>query len=219
MSIRHHLSDDLLLSYAAGTLAEAWSLAVATHLGLCPDCREREARFAAIGGAALEAFAPESISDDALARCLAQLDEIAPEPAPAPAALAITSSPPVLPQPLRDYVGGDAATIRWSMVGGGIRQHLIGIKGDARARLLYIPAGETVPSHGHRGLELTLVLAGSFHNGHDEFWRGDIELADESVNHTPVAGMAEPCICLAVTDAPLRFERWLPRLVQRFTKI
>ena len=48
MSIRHHLTDELLLAYAAGNLAESWSLAVASHLSLCPACREREAQFAAM---------------------------------------------------------------------------------------------------------------------------------------------------------------------------
>ena len=36
-----HLSDALLLDYAAGSLTEGWSLAVATHLALCPACRSR----------------------------------------------------------------------------------------------------------------------------------------------------------------------------------
>ena len=39
MTTRHHIADDLLLSYAAGSLAEGWSLAVATHLALCAECR------------------------------------------------------------------------------------------------------------------------------------------------------------------------------------
>jgi putative transcriptional regulator len=30
--LNHHVSDELLLSYEAGSLAEGWSLAVATHL-------------------------------------------------------------------------------------------------------------------------------------------------------------------------------------------
>lgn len=37
--IEHHLDDDMLLHYSAGTLAEGWSVAVATHLALCPSCR------------------------------------------------------------------------------------------------------------------------------------------------------------------------------------
>ena len=41
MSAQYHLSDELLLSYSAGTLDEASSLLVATHLALCPHCRSR----------------------------------------------------------------------------------------------------------------------------------------------------------------------------------
>ncbi|MES2813417.1 MAG: transcriptional regulator, partial [Pseudomonadota bacterium] len=34
MTIRHHLSDQLLMGYAAGQLPEAFSLVVATHVSL-----------------------------------------------------------------------------------------------------------------------------------------------------------------------------------------
>lgn len=44
MTVRHHIGDDLLLSYAAGTLDEASSLLVATHLALCPHCRAQIGR-------------------------------------------------------------------------------------------------------------------------------------------------------------------------------
>jgi putative transcriptional regulator len=53
----------------------------------------------------------------------------------------------------------------------------------------------------------------------DRFARGDIETADASVTHTPTAAPGQDCICLAVTDAPLRFQGWLPRLVQKFVRI
>ena len=76
-----------------------------------------------------------------------------------------------------------------------------------------------MPQHTHQGLELTLVLAGSFADGDEEFHAGDIEVADETVDHTPVSGPNGPCICLAVTDAPLVFRSWLPRMIQRFAKI
>ena len=35
----HHPSSDLLMSYGAGALGECWSIALATHLALCPVCR------------------------------------------------------------------------------------------------------------------------------------------------------------------------------------
>jgi len=87
------------------------------------------------------------------------------------------------------------------------------------ARLLYIPAGQSVPDHGHRGTELTLVLQGAFRDEADRFGPGDIEIADESLKHTPVAEAGADCICLAATDAPLRFTGLIPRLVQPFFRI
>ena len=53
MTIRHHVSDRLLMAYAAGTLPEAFSLVVATHLSLCDECRARAASYDALGGAVL----------------------------------------------------------------------------------------------------------------------------------------------------------------------
>lgn len=217
MNIRHHLTDDLLLAYAAGTLEESWSLAVATHLSLCPICRGRETQLAAVGAAGLADFADTALGHSALTDCLARLDD---EPAEPLHAARDPATPAILPSPLRDYVGGDVDAVRWSMVGGGVHQHLLPVAGKpGQARLLKIKAGETVPEHSHRGLELTLVLAGSFADGEHEFRRGDIEIADEDVKHTPIAGYGEPCICLAVTDAPLVFSGWLPRIAQRFARI
>ncbi len=81
-------------------------------------------------------------------------------------------------------------------------------------RLLRIPAGKPVPEHSHGGRELTLVLAGSFSDETGRFARGDIEDADENLEHQPIADEGEDCICLAVTDAPLKFRSWFVRMVQ-----
>jgi putative transcriptional regulator len=66
---------------------------------------------------------------------------------------------------------------------------------------------------------LTLVLQGAFADEVDRFGRGDIEIANEDLNHQPIAEMGEDCICLAATDAPLRFNSLLPRLMQPLFRI
>ncbi|MGL1147904.1 zf-HC2 domain-containing protein, partial [Vibrio parahaemolyticus] len=53
-AIVHHPSNSLLLDYAAGTLDEASSLLIATHLTLCPHCRREVAAAEAIGGSLLD---------------------------------------------------------------------------------------------------------------------------------------------------------------------
>lgn len=214
MTIRHHLSDQLLMAYAAGQLPEAFSLVVATHVSLCDECRARAASYDAVGGAVLEEAEEIAMGEDALATALKRIEGL-------PQA---TRSEPlkragIFPAPLADYVGGDLSAVRWRRVGGGVRQAILPTGKDASARLLYIPAGTAVPDHGHRGLELTLVLQGAFADESDRFGRGDIEIADEEMEHTPVALAGEDCICLAATDAPLRFRGLIPRLAQPLLRI
>jgi len=125
----------------------------------------------------------------------------------------------LFPGPLQDYVNGDVDSLKWRKVGGGVSQLVLETSKEATVRLLRIPAGTAVPDHGHRGTELTLVLQGAFTDAEDRFGTGDLEVANEDLHHTPVAEAGEDCICLAATDAPLRFSGLLPRIAQRFVGI
>jgi putative transcriptional regulator len=214
MTIRHHLSEPLLMAYAAGQLPEAFNLIVATHVSLCDDCRARLGAHEAVGGALIEDIEEIEMGEAALEAALARIDGLpqATQRAPLKAA-------GILPAPLVDYVGGDLSAVRWTRLGGGVKQAILPTGRDATARLLYIPAGMTMPDHGHKGMELTLVLQGAFADENSRFGRGDIEIADEDVQHTPVALAGEDCICLAVTDAPLRFRGLVPRLAQPLFRI
>lgn len=217
--ITHHLSDKLLMAYSAGSLPEAFNLAVATHVAMCDECRARLASFDTVGGAMLaepnlaDAHAMDS---GALAATLARIKSTRPvsrQPEPA------RMGDAVLPEPLARYIGGGVDAVKWRSVGNGVKQALLPTSRSATARLLYIPAGAAVPDHGHKGTELTLVLQGAFADSEACFRRGDIEIADEELEHQPVALSDEDCICLAVTDAPLKFRGLLPRLAQPFLRI
>jgi len=209
VSPRHHISDDLLVSYAAGSLAEGWSLAVATHLSLCARCRQRLGVAEAAGGQLLETLDAGSASDDSWAAVRDRLG------VPPKVETATQPETAILPKPLRDYVGGDLAQIRWKMLGKGAAQLRIRTgDGATQVRLLKIPAGKPVPEHSHRGRELTVVLSGAFNDGETLFVRGDVEDADDSVQHVPTATAEADCICLAVTEAPLRFRSWVVRALQ-----
>ena len=214
MTIRHHLSDSLLIAYAAAQLPEAFSLVVATHVSLCDECRARLESFEAVGGAVLEEAGEIALGEDALALALARIERLPQETAAKPPKRA-----GIFPAPLVDYVGGDLASVRWRRVVGGVKQAILPTGKDATVRLLYIPAGKAVPDHGHRGMELTLVLQGAFADANDRFNRGDVEIAGEDLEHTPVAMAGEDCICLAATDAPLRFRGLIPRLAQPLLRI
>ncbi|WP_299964837.1 ChrR family anti-sigma-E factor [uncultured Roseobacter sp.] len=213
--IKHHLNDAILMAYAAGTLPEAFNLLVASHLSLCDTCRAQAETFDALGGEIME-----------------QMDAATPLPAGSfEQTLALISGGPVetphearaacdvLPRPVRDYVGGDLSTIRWKPVGMGVKQAILPTSSDASARLLFIPAGTAMPDHGHGGTEMTMVLQGAFQDADDRFARGDVEIAGSDLHHTPVADAGADCICLAVADAPLQFNRLMPKIAQRFLRI
>lgn len=211
--IRHHLSEGLLTAYAAGNLSEAFALVVATHVTMCDECRARLGALEALGGAVMEADSVP-MDEGSLEAVLARLDAA---PAARPAAAAPRRG--VLPAPLADYVGGDLEAVHWKPLGMGVRQAILPTARGASARLLYIPGGQAVPDHGHRGTELTLVLQGAFRDEVDRFGPGDLEIATDELEHTPVAEAGAPCICLAATDAPLRFRGLMPRLLQPLFRI
>ncbi len=215
-TIKHHLTKPLLMGYAAGTLPEAFNLVVATHISMCDECRAALAEYDALGGEVMMGTDPADLSQDAFAATMAMIEsgEIDRK--------TMTPRPPsggVFPAPLQDYVNGDLDAVRWRRVGGGVRQMVLNTGQGATARLLHIPAGTAVPDHGHRGTELTLVLQGAFVDETDRFGTGDLEVANEDLNHTPIAEAGMDCICLAATDAPLAFNGLLPRIAQRFVGI
>lgn len=210
-SINHHLTDQLLMGYSAGSLPEAFNLVVATHVSLCDECRARMHEYDAVGGVLMDEAGIEAVSDDCLAATMALIAAAPAEAKPAPAP-AVSS---IFPTPLRDYVGGDLDAVEWRRIGGGVSQAILQTSDEATVRLLRIPAGVAVPDHGHGGMELTLVLQGAFRDETDRFGPGDIEVANEEMVHQPVAEAGLDCICLSATDAPLRFSGILPRMAQR----
>ena len=213
MTIRHHLSDQLLMAYSAGQLPEAFNLVAATHLSLCDECRAALGAFDAVGGAMVETAEEAAVSDTSLAATLALIA------GQKPIADTRAATPGIFPAPVAGYVGGDLDAVKWRSLGMGVKQAILPTEKGASVRLLHIPAGQAMPDHGHRGMELTLVLQGAFSDGTGRYNRGDLDIETEKTQHTPVAEAGLPCICLSATDAPLRFTGFIPRILQPLFKI
>ena len=206
--------EELLIAHAAGKLAEPVALIVATHLALNPASRARYRRYEAVGGALLESIEPAGLSPGALEGVLARLDEAGPDDPPPPRA----AVPAPLPAPLRDYLPAPLDRLRWRNY-GSIAQFDLPIRAPGyRARLIRLKAGRAVPRHTHVGSELTLVLEGSFHDEIGHYRRGDLALADRAIDHQPVADPGRDCLCLAVTDAPLRLTGAIGRFLNPFIR-
>lgn len=209
-AITHHTPDALMAAYAAGNLPQPFALVVAAHISMCLECRAALEAHQALGGAVLEEIGQERISNDLKALTLAQLD------APVAPRTSYQRSG-VFPGPVMEMLKGKPP--QWKPLGLGVRQSILSADRKGSVRLLFIPPGQAVPDHSHNGLELTLVLQGSFSDETGSFGVGDLEIADQVVEHTPTSDPGAPCICLAATDAPLRFNSLIPKLLQPLFRI
>jgi len=209
-AITHHTPDALLAAYASGSLQQPYALVVAAHISLCLECRAAYEAHQAAGGVVLDMSVTENVSEGLKSNVLDFLDApVVPKPT--------YQRSGVYPGPVMEALKGKPP--RWKSLGMGVRQSILSAGQEGSVRLLHIPPGQAVPDHSHNGLELTLVLQGSFSDNTGRFGVGDLEVADQDLAHTPIADPGAPCICLAATDAPLRFNSFIPRLLQPLFRI
>ena len=198
MTPRHHLSEELLLAYAAGSLPEPVALFVACHLTLCPLCRAREAELSAIGGVLLDSLEGEGDPEAGLDAMMALLDvPEAPRPLTPP-----PQAPALLPAPLRAYI----PSLDWQPVAPGRMWNIpLPMKlGGVTCRLLRLAGGVVVPPHTHEGVELIQVFSGGYKDRGEQHLRGDVAINDHSDSHSVLIDPDEDCIFLYVSSAPLR---------------
>ena len=205
--ITSHPSQEALLDYAAGRLSAGPQFVLATHLSLCPQCREQVWDYEAVGGALLASENGVRLSHDAFARTLAMIDS------PVPEARVPRHKPrsPGMPGPLARYETG-----RWRFIHPRLRWQRIVLPQDPKANviMLKVSAGQPVPHHGHTGREFTQVIAGGFSDVTGHYLPGDFIEADATLSHQPVADRDGDCIVLASVEGSLRLGSWLGRLAQ-----
>ena len=220
MNASHHPSDDLLVSYAAGSLDEPTSILIATHLALCPQCRAQVSSAESVGGELLDEVAPTALEGGALRAVMDRLDDADDEPIKVDVPALQSDHDLNLPQPLKHYVNGEAQSLPWRWLGPGVHYTPIapGSKGP-KVGLLRIAPGTRVPMHGHSGNELTMVLTGGYTDSTGSFSRGDVEAADDCMVHQPVADAGEECVCLVVTEGHLQPTGLVAKLIQPFFRI
>lgn len=214
MKITHHPDPASLMSCSAGSMPEAFAAVMASHISMCPSCRRELAMMEQIGTALFEKLVPVSVSRPAPIAAMRALeadvddDEVAP--------VVVTGD---VPQPLMSAIGAHLDKVPWKRVGPGVLQHQITLSDPSRGelRLVKVAPGQTLPEHGHRGNELTLILRGSYADATGTYKAGDVADLDEHVEHQPVADLVEGCICLIAVQGRLRFKSAIARLVQPFT--
>jgi putative transcriptional regulator len=210
----HHLPEELLLDYAAGTSAPAASLVAACHVTLCAACSAQLRDMEALGGALLEAAAGQPLRAGAMEAVLARLDEAA-APAAPPAPPVQPADCPPLPWPLLRLIDG-AGGLRWDFVAPGVRgfelRELGG--GGAVTRLVRLKPGLEIPLHDHGGVEYMLIFSGALDDAGTRFRRGDLCVRDKGDRHVQRVAGGEPCVALTVNLGPFVPLTWKGRVMK-----
>jgi putative transcriptional regulator len=203
--------EALFAQYAAGQLRAPAHALVAAHLELKGANRRFVSALERFAASELNAVAPLAVSNrDAR---LAAIFDSTPE---APASPRAASEKSLIPAALQRYCGTDARNIPWKSVIPGFKEWELGLEDGCEMHMFWIKEGRKMPTHTHEGTELFLVLDGSFEDASGVFGAGDISIADENVNHRPVAGKDRPCIGFSVTDAPLKLTGTLAEKIGMF---
>ena len=215
---QYHPDQFLLQDYAAGDVPGAIALTLSVHLEYCARCRADAAELARVGGQLLGTLDPVPVNDDAFERLMERI-EAAPVPAASRGAVPVRASRDGLPRALASLMPQGLDALEWNRVGKlrstrlrfGDRQREVGLQ--------HISAGGRVLEHGHCGNEITVVLRGHFSDADGRYQPGDFLLRTPEHVHRPMAAADEDCLCLAVLDAPLRFNGLLGAVANRFMRI
>jgi putative transcriptional regulator len=213
VTIKHHLDDATLVSYAGGSLDEAFTIVVAAHLASCGECRARVRMLERAGGSLLEDEPAVPFNGNSFDRLMSRVNAREGESI---RSKATATADDVLPLPLARLVGGGVDRIAWKTVAPGIATSRLPMSAGANSSLIFmrIAPGKKVPEHGHGGMEMTLVLQGSYRDVLGRFGPGDVADLDQDVEHQPIVDSDVPCICVVATESPTRFKGFFSRLLQ-----
>ena len=207
------LDEDAITDYALGTLSPAKHVMLACQSEISEDVAERVAFQEEIAASLIEDGASESLSPLFMGNVLASLP-----PQEGGAVSSAGDQDGLAPKSLRHMLGHGLKDMKWKSLIPGVAVHdILGnrktVDGD-RLYLLKAKGGMRMPDHGHNGEEWTLILTGSYTVGERRFTRGDMHIEGEDEIHAPHIDEGEDCICLVMTQGPLKMQGWLPKLIQ-----
>ncbi len=211
--------DGLIAGYVSGSLPVPVQVLVEAHLELSPRNQRWVGDLEAVAGAFLEGIEPVEMSarDDRLDRIFAMAPDPDRDPGAAPSVpAAMTMDDSGLPSSLLRYVGRPLADVPWKTRLPGVREWRIGSDDGFVTSLFCLRSGQGLPPHTHRGTEMTLVLHGGFTDTTGHYGVGDVSIADDLVDHRPIADDDGDCIGFVVSNASLRLTGRLGRLLAPF---
>jgi putative transcriptional regulator len=245
--IYHHPDENLLAEYASGSLAWALSLSVCAHVQMCPHCRQKITNLNKIGGAILNASHAEACGAKDFENLMQRIHQSSaieqkssaieqkslaaeqqPPAAMKPPAVALdlnvnnyraTSLLNDLPPVVKKLLPVKGA-LKWQRVSSALSTaYLIAGQNEYEIAFQRISRGGKVVEHDHRGLEITLVLQGSFSDEQGVYSEGDFLIRNPGDIHRPTATLHQDCLCLSVVAAPVKLTGFFGYFINPFLSI
>ena len=216
MTIAHHPGHDSLMSCSAGSMPEAFAAVMASHISICPKCREELAIMEQIGVELFRSIEPGTMTREPPIAVMRRAETDADVCEHAGFAPPTASG---MPAPLVPVCGPDLDSLPWKRLAPGVQHYPLPLTPGAKGqlRLIKVAPGTALPEHDHSGSELTLVLRGSYRDATGTYKSGDVADMASGTGHAPVADATEGCVCLIASDGKIRFKSVLAKMWQPFT--
>lgn len=202
-------SEQVLTDFALGKLSPAKHVLVRCQREMSLEVTSQVAFQEQIAAAFMDDMQDVSLSPNFLENVLAALPDAEDK--------AQMVDPDDLPPSLRNILGQTLQDMEWKNMVPGVAIHdIMGSRkyDTERLYLMRVGAGMKMPEHSHTGEEWTLILTGSYSIEDEQFTPGDLHIVNEDRTHQPKIDDDEECVCLVMTQGPLKMKGILPKLVQ-----
>tara|TARA_R110002096_G_scaffold379_17_gene2406 strand:- start:5290 stop:5997 length:708 start_codon:yes stop_codon:yes gene_type:complete len=232
--MNNHIDNELLFNYSNGNIEPALSLAIALHQKNCQSCRQKITDLESNHGQNLEISESSSIEEDSFERLITDLgqlpnvDNTVPQRSKNLDGEKITTTDvgeedtlnyavAEINRPLlNQLLNFNHNEFEWQKLSSKISSVSLDLYDPSfKVSLLRFSANVKIPKHTHLGKEFTYVIEGDFNDHKGKHNAGDFIMCDSSDEHKPIVGTSG-CVCLAITDAPLRFTGVLGPIFNRY---
>ena len=185
------LKNELLFQYAAGTTSLTKSLMASTYLYLNTLERALYSDFENYCGSELDKTNMVNPSNLSPEDCISSANEY-------------KNSNLDTYNPIQKFIRS-FNSLKWRKVFNGFYEYSLKLSDKENAKLIKMAPGAKVPLHSHNGKEYILVLQGSFSDEYGTYSKGNLQINDSKIKHTPIACKNDGCICLTITEDNLIF--------------
>ena len=185
------VKNQLIFDFASGALGPAKSLFTSTYLYLNSKASRINRTFEGLLGEDLLDVKGIPVSNIKYSDCISKKDTL-------------DNNQKNNNDPLT-MILGPIEDIKWKQIYKGFNEFTPDFNDEDELKLIKMDPGISVPLHSHGGREYILVLKGSFCDEFGEYSKGDIQINDQKIKHTPIASKNEGCVCLSITEKDVIF--------------